>query len=419
MNRRWQLALLAAALASGGAASAQDSGDGDGTSAVHRQTTDALYQSALESIAEGRKNDASATLMEVIEHEPLHAGAWLDLALIQCGLGHTAEAERLFSAVEQRFALSAPMRAIIADERALGCKRWQPARSATVMFGRGIDQNVNQGALTSRYVVDAPGGQVEYELSDDFRPRHDQYLQLSGEYMREATPNGTLGFAQYQFRRNDALHQYDSAALFAGLETPWRFGRWRVRGTGSLGLVTLGSQLYQRQGQLQLRVTPPLPLPEGVQFDTVASFTRNQLVTLDNFDSSTSDLRGHLSWRSSSTFASASIGWQDDHALAERPGGSRDGAYLNLLLRRRLSQGIDTELGYTRQSWRSSEAYAPGLIDTVRNQNTHMLRATVSFPLGKRHAILVEGRMVRNRENISIFQYNNRQLQVSWQWQLP
>jgi hypothetical protein len=26
---------------------------------------------------------------------------------------------------------------------------------------------------------------------------------------------------------------------------------------------------------------------------------------------------------------------------------------------------------------------------------------------------------VRNRENISIFEYNNRQLQLSWQWQGP
>jgi hypothetical protein len=46
-----------------------------------------------------------------------------------------------------------------------------------------------------------------------------------------------------------------------------------------------------------------------------------------------------------------------------------------------------------------------------------MLRASLAYPIGKHQALQVEARAVRNRENISIFQYNNRQLQLSWQWQ--
>ena len=59
-----------------------------------------LYQDALQSLAEGRKNDASKALVRLIEQEPKHAGAWLDLALIQCSLGHAEEAERLFANIE-------------------------------------------------------------------------------------------------------------------------------------------------------------------------------------------------------------------------------------------------------------------------------------------------------------------------------
>lgn len=386
---------------------------------ANRKITDGLYDSALQSIAEGRKSDASETLMRVIEHEPLHAGAWLDLALLQCGLGQAEEAERLFAAVERRFTLSMPMKKIIADERASGCRHWQAAGFGSLAMGRGFDQNVNQGARTSRYLVDAPGGQVEYELSDDFRPRHDQYLQLSGEYLREVTPNGSLGFIQFQFRRNDALHQYNSASTFIGVESPLRFGNWRMRGTGTFGLVTLGSHLYQRQAQLQVRVTPPLPLPQGFQFDTVAALTHNQLQTLSNFDSSTRELRAHLSWRNAQWYVSASAGLQADHALEQRPGGSRDGSHVTMLIRRSIGLAVNTELAYSRQAWRSSSVYSPGLIDQVRDQQTHVLRATLTYPLRKYHALLIEGRLVHNSENISIFQYNNRQLQLSWQWQLP
>lgn len=380
---------------------------------------DELYLKALQSIAEGRRYDASYELNQLIERHPQHAGALLDLALTQCSLGNTDQAERLFAAFESRFTPARPILELIANAREQGCHVWEPSSSTVVTFGRGIDQNVNQGARTSRYVVDAPGGQVEYELTGDFRPRHDQYTQLGADYLREITPNGSIGFAQVQLRRNDSLHQYDSASLFAGVESPWRFDGWRVRATGTLGLVTLGSHLYQRQVQAQARVTPPLALPAGVGFDVVAGVTYNTFPSLSNFDSSTQDLRGHLSWRGLRTYASFAAGYQNDHALDRRPGGDRDGAYVNLLLRRALRPDLSAEVGYTRQTWNSSQAYSPGLIDEVRDQTTQVVRGLLSWSVGKRQTLLLEGRIVRNRENISIFQYNNRQLQLSYQWQLP
>lgn len=66
-------------------------------------TQQALYQEALQALAEGRRTDASRALRRLIEQEPRHAGAWLDLALIQCGLGNAEEAERMFATVETRF----------------------------------------------------------------------------------------------------------------------------------------------------------------------------------------------------------------------------------------------------------------------------------------------------------------------------
>ena len=73
-----------------------------------------LYQEALQSLAEGRKQDASEALARLIDKEPLHAGAWLDLALIQCSLGHGDEAERLFANIETRFSPSLDVLELIA-----------------------------------------------------------------------------------------------------------------------------------------------------------------------------------------------------------------------------------------------------------------------------------------------------------------
>lgn len=378
-----------------------------------------LYHDALQSIAEGRRGDASHELMRLLDHEPQHAGAWLELALTQCALGHADQAERMFATIETRFDPPPAIVQVIADAREQGCNHWQALRSWSLALARGIDQNVNQGARTANYVIDAPGGQVEYVLSDDFRPKHDQYSLLSGDYTRDVSANGSVAFAQYQLRHNDRLHAYDSGSLFAGIEAPWRFGGWNLRTTGTLGLVTLGGRLYQRQAQLQARLRAPLALPPGTQLNLLAGVTAADFPTLTNFDAHTYELRALLTHRAAATFASATLGYLHDRAVAQRPGGDRDGWFGNLLLRRRLARALSGELGYTRHDWNSKLPYSPGLIDQRRAQATQVLHASLGYMAGKNQLLQLEVRVVRNRENISIFQYNNRQLQLSWQWQGP
>ncbi|MES2298111.1 MAG: tetratricopeptide repeat protein [Pseudomonadota bacterium] len=369
-----------------------------------------LYQDALQSIAEGRRNDAFDMLNRLIEKEPVNAGAWLEIALIQCSLGHALEAERLFAAIETRFNPPIGILDLIADARDQGCSKWQAHSSLVMLTGRGYDQNVNQGTSLTEF----DGRQ----LSADFLPMPDRYSTVSGEYTRDVSSNGNLAFAQFQLRRNDSLHQYDGASLFSGLEKPWRFGRWTLRGTGMLGLISLGGKLYQRQMQVQARVGPPVPLPGNAQFSVYGSATRTEYLTLANFNSNTYELRSQLTYRDENRYASASLGFLEDRASqAARPGGNRHGWLGNVILRRGLGGATTGELAYTRQSWQSETAYLPGVIEQVRSQATHVLRASLTLPLSKGQSLVLDWRAVRDKENISVFQYNSRQLQLSWQWQ--
>jgi hypothetical protein len=376
-----------------------------------------LYQQALQSIAEGRKNDASETLNRVVEQEPLHAGAWLDLALIQCALGHADAAERMFSSIIERFAPPPGILEMIADARRNGCARWRPHSQASLSFGRGIDQNVNQGSSSNTYSTTLTGVAVELPLSEDFLPKHDQYSVLSADYISDLTPNGSIGYVQLQSRRYDTLGQYNTSSLFFGVDTPWRYGNWTLHGSATAGLVTLDHQLYQRQTQLQARVGPPLPLPAKLQFSVAASLTHVDFVTLHNFDANTAELRGQFNYRLKDGSALASMAWLNDRATGERPGGNRHGWLATLQWRQQLWGGATGEVGYTRQLWRSASDYSPGFINVVRDQLTQVLRASVSYPLTASQSLQLEARQVRNKENISIFQYNDRQLQLSWQWQ--
>jgi hypothetical protein len=411
MMRRPIAALLASLALAG--AHAENAADAPDASQASQQ---ALYQQALQALSEGRRTDASQLLLRLIGEAPRHAGAWLDLALIQCSLGNADEAERLFATVETRFAPSREILELIAQTREDGCRPWVPNSNLSVSFGRGNDRNVNQGASTSTLRLD--GGAIELPLLNDFLPKHDSYTTGGLDYLRDVTPNGTIGFAQVQWRRNDHLHAWDTSSVFGGVESPWRFGRWAMRLTGAGGMVSLGGHLYQRQAQGQVRVAPPLSLPDNSLFNLMAGVTVNNYRRLDNFDSRTFELRPEWSYRAGELSGSASLGLLDDHGNAQRPGGNRHGQFLNLLVRRGLWGETSGELGYTRQTWRSARPYAPELlIPQIRDQATEVLRGTLTYRIGKQTSLLLEARAVRNRENIEIFQYNNRQLQLSWVWQ--
>ncbi|HEU4852816.1 MAG TPA: tetratricopeptide repeat protein [Telluria sp.] len=377
-----------------------------------------LYERALQSIAEGRKNDASEMLMQVIKDSPNHAGAYLEVALIQCGLGRADEAERLFATIETRFEpLSPGIQEVIANARDSGCSSWKPVTASSLMTGRGYDTNVNQGARNPVYIVEKDGGQVELmPLLEDFLPRGDQYTTLAADFVREVTPNGSVGFLQFMSRRNDTERRFDSNSLYVGMEAPYRFGNWTVRATGIGGLIALGGKLYQRQMQLQGRIGPPLPLPKTMQFSLIGGLTHAQYLALTNFDSTIYEVRGQLTYRGERLYASASAGASYDQARAQRPGGDRRGAALSMMVRVPIAGLATGELAYSGQKWNSSERYAPGLINQVRDQSTHLLRGTLIYPLPNNQSIQLEGRIVHNAENISIFQYNSRLIQLSWHW---
>jgi hypothetical protein len=397
------------------AVSAQAMADASRAAPASGQT--ALYLDAINSLADGRTDDASVALTRMIEQEPQHAGAWLDLAIIQCEMGHAEEAERLFRAIEQRFSPPAGIMEVIAIHRATGCKGWQPQSQLNVALARGFDNNVNQGATSPNFSIGSGTSRIDLELLPEYRPKHDQYTLLSADYARDLMQDGTSGFAQLRVRHNDSLSNYNTASLLFGLEHLWRPGNWELHGIGAIGLLTLGNRLYQRQDQLQLRVAPPLKLPQQWHLNLTAGMTHIEYPTLANFDSNTFEFSGLLGYRAGESQTQAGAGYLADQGEAKRLGGNRKGWFASVQERMPIGSRVIGEFGWTRQIWLSQSAYSPGLIDQVRRQDTQLVRAALTIPIKPRQSVQIELRQVRNDENISIFQYNSRLLQVGWQWQ--
>lgn len=370
-----------------------------------------LYREALSALADGRPNEASDMLTRILEKNAQHAGAWLDLAISQCEMGNGAEAERLFLSIEQRFAPPPGILQLIQDYRAQGCNV-MPARRHALSFktGRGHDSNVNQGNRNP-YFTYSDGTQLP--LSSDALPQADYYSTISADYSGPLGKAGTIALAQLRVLRHDSVHQQNTSSLLFGVEQPWRLGAWRGRATAVAGMVQLNDQLYQRQAQFQLRVTPPLMLPKNLDWAVLTGVSVVKYPSRSEYNASTLDLGTSLGYRGKLADVVFSLGALADHGGENRPGGNRDGWYGGLQAYVPLGQRISGEIGVSNQHWRGDSFYAPG-IDILRRQDTRQLRAAVQFSLTPRSALLFEWRQVWNKDNISLYQYNSRAFQLSW-----
>lgn len=371
-----------------------------------------LYLEALQAISDGRKSDAGAILTRMVQRGARNAGELLDLAMLQCALGRADEAEALFVTIETTFKPPKGLQAIIDDQRRQGCIRWKRQQQWGVNVARGYDHNVNQGASNPNYSVD--GG--ELTLPAEYRPKADHYATVTLDYVTDLSENGDLAYVQLYGRRNDHEFDHNTISAFGGIDHPWRWGRWKWRASGLAGALTLGGKIYQTQTQAQLRLTPPLPLPPSMELSLVSGLTHLKYRTLTNFDSNTTELRSILSHRGDDHYAQLSAGAMRDHAVASRPGGDRNGWSFGVSTRQALGHGLEAELDWNALQWNGQRSYSPGLIDAVRRQNSRTLRASLSYAVTRNSAIQLEWRAIRNKENISIFQYDNRIVQLSWRW---
>lgn len=376
-----------------------------------------LYLEAVRALEDGRAEDASRLLLRFLEGEPQHAGAWLDLAISQCALGHGAEAERLFTEIQRRFEAPPSIVEIIDAQRASGCKKPALRSQFMLSFSRGYDTNVNQGASSPSFQTGGgTDNELHWELGPEYLPKADRYSQAVADYSQPLNQSGLFGFAQLRARRNDSVRSQDIVSLLAGVEQPWLWGRWRARGTLAFSALQLNGQYYQRQTQAQMRVTPPIALPDRLEVSFSTGLNHVAYPTRTKYDSNTFEVGSMLRYYAGATLGQASVGAMADQGQTGRLGGDRMGWYATVLADTRWNDRFSTQLLASRQVWRSDEVYSPAVIDIKRHQDTQQISASATWQLMPHHSVQLEARAVRNRENIGLFQYNSRMLQLSYRW---
>lgn len=377
------------------------------------------YRAAMHALAEGRESDARDALNRLREKKLDSPGDWLDLAILHCSLGDLDIAEKLFSDIETRFSPPDAILELIALQRATRCKAMTARSKTKLQVSRGYDSNANQGVRNPNFSIGSGMNRVDLTVLPPFQPIPDHYSGVSLDYRRkQISGQGYESFFKFRMRNYDALSRLDTAALITGIEKIWQAEDWRFKGTAAAGLTTLAGKPYMYQTQLQVNTLPP-PLVRN-DWRLVAGGGVSRL-HYPNF--STSDGYIFESWvglrnREEKLEWQINGGVMHDRAVKTRPGGNRSGFFGGFSIQFILTGEIEAEIAWQQQRWLSDGIHAPGLVNSRRDQETRLFSAAVSVPVTKRSFFVTEMQTVKNRENISIFEYEGRSIQLSWQYRI-
>lgn len=384
------------------------------------EDADAMYRNVMAAIAEGNIEYAQALLAQMLQAHPMHAGAWMDAALLQCQLGNEKVAMQLWHEVEQRFQPSAGIVEFIALQRKQGCRPKPAQRQWQLHAGRGYTNNVNQGPRSMHINLPNVQGPVVVELLPSSMPHADAFTHLEASVENVALPYGLKGSAQWQSRTHDAYHAMDMQTLAIGAVQPWKIQRWQGFYQVGAGIATLDSQLYQRHLQLRSYVTPPWQPAAPWRWHASAAWALVHYPRLENFNAQRTELGVHLQRESTQSLWMASLQALRDQGTSQRAGGDRYGWGFNLQLSTYLGKLQEKPLilqsGMEWQRWDSKSLYIPGFIDAYRQQRSLSTTAALIWKQSEKSQLYLEAKHIRNSENIQLFSYDVTQIYLGWKY---
>lgn len=367
-----------------------------------------LYEEALLALDEGDGERARALLMTVLEHDPDHAGAWLDLALLLCRAGDRQSGRDILARVRSEYAPPPAIRTLIDRLADTACAPTRPWRLHTgLAFGH--DDNVNLGASQSYARLITQAGVVDVLLGSSMQARADAFAEFWAEMGRPGLP-ARLSVVLRRHAREDEFDSY----LFS-LEG------WRSR--ADAGAQTLVRAFYTHTGLGGRPFLHSLGLEFGRHGLGCSLCPSAQLrVGLQRFpdhgvyDSAVGELRlgARLEAQDRALRAWASV--QGDHALGVRPGGDRIGAGLEFEGLLRPAPGLWLQVRLGLHDLQDARPYAEPLLPWRRRRQVQTHRIEVHKNLGRGLDGFVGWYRSASDGNISFLDYHSDSVRLGLNW---
>lgn len=377
-----------------------------------------LYVQGLDWMARNELNRARSLMEQAIHLNPQNAGARIDLSLIYCQLGEVAKANEMWAEIEARFQPPAALVEVVRQERANGCVVAQSQREVELEVVRGHSSNINQGVKSLSLDIPTASGLMPVQLLPQFGQTADGYTQLNGSYKTAPTRDGIQAQVSLQLRENDSVKNLNIQTLALDIGKRQELDVGRLDWIAGVGQANLDSTIFQRHAKLRLNWRPNNQPIHG--WDSILGLGVSQIdyPAFETMSSQPWDVQFTMGrdWAGSRLEVYGQL--SKDFGRAGRPGGDKEGRRWGINWVSALGQ-IDDErlfakLGWDSQSWRSASAYSPGFIEESRRQILSTLVAAIVWPQTRMDLWTLEARRQRNHENIQIFEYDAKTIQLSY-----
>lgn len=386
-----------------------------------KKVADVLYEEALVLVDTGENQRAIDMMRKVVELEPDHAGAWLDLAMLNCRVGNAAATEELLTLVENRFKPNPQIRLVISSIQRTDCAGYAKLNEnlrigqnglLRAELGVGTDDNVNQGLNNSSFLFNQGGNLIELQVAPSFRPRSDEFVQADFSYQKQ----GLNAFLQ--LRENFTEHEFDVMSGFVGYQTRPMVPNMNLQLGSLAGVLTLGGSLYQTTYQLNAQVSPTAFQSDHYGLRLMTAASQVSYPSLTGADAQLLEFAVENIWDRSSHVVATRVDYTFDQASSNRAGGDRRTQGLSLEFIKPLDELLQLRLGASHRRTQGEEAFAPGFFDDRRAQTRTTYSLGLSRALSNTSQLRLQVRKALNRENIDLFEYDNTVIRLSVLWDI-
>ncbi len=370
------------------------------------------YDAALEALLAGDQIEAVRRLWRIVESEPDHAGAWLDLGLIYCDSGMALAAGRIFDHVERRFSPGEAILQLIGLVRSRGCRPPPPPPPPfrlLVGLRAGHDSNPNFGLAADSLTLRINGVPTPVALNAASRPQPSAWSAIN--LLAEGSPapgwrlHALAGLADYRRGGEHDQRRFLLAASHAAgpaYTSAWLSGTW------------LGGDAYQGVAGFRHR----RQLGEG-RWEADLILQRLHHPGRNVLDGWT--LEPRLGYRlelpGEGLLVLAAGPHLDRPDAADRPGGRRLGAALQLDLVQPLPGGWRLDAFARAQRLADADAYSPLFGDAHRSQRLGLLSLNLGRPVGKAARCGLQYQALDSRDPIPVFTYRQHIASVGCEYE--
>lgn len=387
-----------------------------------------IYTQALQEIKNNDLLQAQILLNKVIKLDANHAGAKLDLAILQCKIGNKFQSEILLKELETKYILRQNIKSIIQQIRNSSCNENDANNNNKniknafwLKLAVGYDTNINQGTTNPLFEASDGSQTIVFILADNFVKHGGVNFNVNVGFMHKISDRNDKIFVKLNTKNHNHYTYFNTATGQILYQMPEFYlganDNIKITSNFAYNVINLDAKSYLSQQKFSLGLTPFYDNKNN-NFQTTFGFnlTRNAYRNLKAYNAKVYELKTDLKYSQNNYLTTLTAGILFDKAENNRPGGNKKGFFIAANHKYSPHNKWLFEVFAHYQKWNSSRIYLANFIPRKRNQKLFAYGFTADYSVNKNNSFGIEFMNFNNQENISLFEYKNRSLQLYWQY---